>query len=181
MMKGSRIGRLTRVLILLVGMAFIFSGCEEPPTPPPVTRRKPVSKRVAKTPPPQKASIPGRKPAFSYNPQGLVDPFKPFLQIGSVGKTVEGIPKTPLQGYDLSQLKLTAIIWIGEEESVAMVEDSAGKGFTIKKGTYIGKRGGKVKAIHMDRVIIEQPLRAYGKRSKLREIVIKMPEEGGIK
>ncbi len=92
-----------------------------------------------------------------------------------------GVPRTPLQEYDLSQLKLTAIVWMSGDDSFAMVEDSAGKGFTLKKGTFIGKRGGKVKAVHLDRVVIEEPLTLYGTQSKMREVVIELPEEGGKK
>ena len=94
---------------------------------------------------------------------------------------MQGLPKTPLQGYDLSQLTLTAIVWIGNGNSRAMVRDSAGKGFTVKKGTLVGKRGGRVKAIHMDRLIIEEPVRLYWQGKNTRDVVMKMPGEGGKK
>jgi Tfp pilus assembly protein PilP len=175
------IGRLSAVTILLGGMAWVLIGCEKPSAPPPITRKAPVRKEVAKAPPPEKSSTPQKAAVFSYNPQGLVDPFKPFIQIGASAKPVPGVPRTPLQEYDLSQLKLTAIIWLGSDESRAMVEDSAGKGFTVQKGTYIGKRGGKVKVIHKDRVVVEVPLGTLETGSKTREIVMKMPEEGGAK
>jgi len=181
MRNRSRTGRIISVWVLLVGLALVFSGCEKPSAPPPVTLRKPPRRRAAKAQPAKDQVSPKKKPGFSYNPQGLIDPFKPFIQIGSPGKTVPGVPKTPLQEYDLSQLRLTAIIWLGSDASRAMVEDSAGKGFTVQKGTHIGKRGGKVKAIRLDRVIIEEPVRGYGKQSRAREIVMKMPEEGGKK
>ena len=182
MRNRSRIKRLTMGSVLLLGLAFVWSGCERSSSPPPVIRTKPATKKVAKAQTAQKKPAPMKKPLFSYNPQGLVDPFKPFIQIGSTGKTVEGIPKTPLQEYDLSQLKLTAIIVMGKERNFAMVEDSAGKGFTLRKGTYIGKRGGRVKAIQTDRVIVEEPLSPYSSElSERREVVIKMPEEGGVK
>ena len=179
--KWSRIKRSTSILILLLGLAFAFSGCEKPPAPPPITRTKPAKKRVKKPSPQKQAASRPDQAVFSYDPRGKVDPFKPFIQIGTSGKTVPGVPKTPLQEYDLSQLKLTAIIWVGDGESYAMVEDSAGKGFTIKKGTYLGKRGGKVKAVHLDRVIIEEPMSAYGTQPRTRETIMRLPEEGGKK
>jgi len=185
MRRRGQIGRLVSLLVLLVGIAFVFPGCEKSSDRSYITQtdrsKERKKKRVAKTPPPKKAVTPRRRPAFSYNPEGKVDPFKPFIQIASAGKSLKGVPKTPLQEYDLSQLKLTAIIWMGGDESRALVEDSAGKGFTLRKGTYIGSRGGRVKAIHMDRVIIEEPLRTYGEQTKTREIVMKMPAEGGKK
>jgi type IV pilus assembly protein PilP len=94
------------------------------------------------------------EPEFSYNPVGKPDPFSPFIQL-----TPEKIPKTafltPLQKYDISQLRLVAIITL-PEGSVALVEDQQGKGYMLKKGTLIGRHDGKVKAIHKDRVVIEE-------------------------
>jgi Tfp pilus assembly protein PilP len=180
MRKKNRCDQFVMILTLLLGVMFGLVACDKPAPPPVVRRTKPVAKQKRETPTKKKVPASQKEPTISYNPQGLVDPFKPFIQIGSASKPVEGIPRTPLQEYDLSQLKLTAIILMGDEKSCAMVEDSAGKGFTLKKGTYIGKRGGKVKAIQKDRVLVEVPLRAYGTK-KTQEIVIKMPEEGGQK
>ncbi len=182
MLYSGRIRRLTKIMILLLGVAFSFSGCEKPSAPPPVTQAKKRPKKNTRKSSPTKPRVARQeKPVFSYNPRGKVDPFKPFIKIGTEGKPVTGVPRTPLQEYDLSQLKLTAIVWMGGDDSFAMVEDSAGKGFTLKKGTYIGKRGGKVKAVHLDRVVIEEPLSLYGTQSKMREVVIELPEEGGKK
>jgi Tfp pilus assembly protein PilP len=144
-----------------------------------VKRIKRVNKQVTPPPTTQKEATPEKRTVLSYNPKGLVDPFKPFIQIGSKQGPIQGVPRTPLQEYDLSQLSLTAIIWMGKNDSRAMVRDSAGKGFTLKEGTYIGKRGGKVKTILMDRVIIEEPVGLYADNSKLRERVMKMQGEGG--
>jgi len=182
MAKTGRIRRLTKILILFIGMALSFSGCEKPPAPPPITQTKRPEKTVKKSVSAKREVTRQKNPVISYNPRGKVDPFKPFIQIGTPGKKVTGAPKTPLQEYDLSQLKLTAIIWMGsDDDSFAMVEDSAGKGFTLKKGTYVGKRGGKVKAVHLDRVIIEEPVSLYGTQSRKRETVLKLPQEGGEK
>ncbi len=181
MKNWCRMRRRMAILILLGGIAVVFPGCEKAAAPPPMPTKRSTQRKAPKAPPSQKVVTPKKEPVFSYNPQGLVDPFKPFIQIGSPGKPSSGVPKTPLQEYDLSQLKLTAIIWLGGDGSRAMVEDSAGKGFTVKKGTLIGKRGGKVKTIHLNRVIIEEPLSVYGKQTRTREVVMKMPEEGGKK
>ncbi|MBW2058361.1 MAG: pilus assembly protein PilP [Deltaproteobacteria bacterium] len=184
-MKGrSSIRRLSNILILLVGMALAVPACEKSPPPPPIKvtkrpRKKTKSARTSSSA--GKMATLGKKPTFSYNPQGLADPFQPFIQVGSSGKTLKGVPRTPLQEYNLSQLTLTAIIWMDGGESRALVRDSAGKGFTLKRGTYIGNRGGRVKAIKRNRVIIEEPMRVYGKESKMRQIVMKMPAEGGKK
>lgn len=181
MKRRGRIGRVVTILMLFIGLVFVFTGCEKPAAPPPITMAKRPTKKAAENRPPKKVATPEKKLVFSYNPKGLVDPFQPFIQIGSAEKLVPGVPRTPLQEYDLSQLTLTAIVYLENGNNRAMVRDSAGKGFTLKKGTYIGKRGGRVKAIQMDRLIIEEPMRLYGDEKKTREVVMKMPREGGEK
>ena len=181
MKTRGRIGSITRVLVFFVGMVFVFASCEKPAPPPPITTAKRPKRKAEEAQPSKKVNRPEIRQAFTYNPKGLVDPFKPFIQIGSEKKPVHGVPRTPLQEYDLSQLTLTAIVYIGDSNNRAMVRDSAGKGFTVKNGTYIGKRGGRVKAIHLDRLVIEEPVRLYGDETKTREIVMKMPREGGEK
>jgi len=181
MKKWGRIKWMMVLVVFSIGMVFVLSSCEKSPAPPPVTKTKRVNKTEKKLSPPKQEAAPVKKPVYSYNPRGLVDPFKPFIQIGSPGKTVKGVPRTPLQEYDISQLTLTAIVWLGAGNSRALVRDSAGKGFTVRKGTYIGKRGGRVKAIQLDRLIIEEPVRLYGQGKNTRDVVMKMPGEGGKK
>ena len=60
---------------------------------------------------------------------------------------------TPLQRYDLAELKLVAIIVAGEN-SKAMVEDSKGDGYIVSKGTLIGDKFGEVEKIKSNEVII---------------------------
>jgi len=54
--------------------------------------------------------------------------------------------REPLEAYDLSALKLVAILSMGEDK-VAMIEDTTGQGFTVRKGNYLGKDNG-----HIDRI-----------------------------
>ncbi len=75
---------------------------------------------------------------------------------------------TELQKLDLSQLTLTAIIR-GKDNAWAMVRDRAGRGYILKKGTFIGKKGGVV-----DEVIWEVKKSAFGRRY-VRKVVIKEP------
>jgi type IV pilus assembly protein PilP len=62
---------------------------------------------------------------------------------------------TPLQKFEISQLKLVAIISL-PEGNIALVEDGTGKGYFVKKGTLIGKNDGKVTKILKDKVLIEE-------------------------
>ncbi len=100
-----------------------------------------------------------------YNPEGKIDPFAPLFreEKPAAVKTVKKgkgkicIPLTPLQRSDLSQLKLVGIIRSASGNK-AMVEEASGKGYVIKKGTYIGINCGTVREILKDRVFVDEPL-----------------------
>ena len=99
-----------------------------------------------------------------YNPEGRVNPFEPLFKeepaitvSATTARKVRErrIPTTPLEKIDLSQLQLKAILRTAGGNK-ALVEESSGKGYIIKKGTYIGTRSGTVVAILKDRVIVEE-------------------------
>jgi type IV pilus assembly protein PilP len=116
---------------------------------------------------------------YSYDPTGKVDPFKPFIQITSQGSSKYS-PLTPLQKYDISQLKLVAII-ITPGGNTALVEDTTGKGYFLKKGTGIGKNDGRVTKILKDQVIIEETYQDVLGQTKTNEISLylhRLEEEG---
>lgn len=114
--------------------------------------------------------------AFIYHPEGLRDPFVSFLQKEEPVKP-KGVIASPLQQYELSQLKLVAII-VGKGQDIAMVEDSEGKGYIIREGDYIGNRFGKVKDILPDKVIIEETYKDILGQLKKKQIILKLyPEE----
>jgi type IV pilus assembly protein PilP len=117
---------------------------------------------------------------YSYDPVGKSDPFKPFIQLTPVKVSLRTLPLTPLQKYEISQLKLVAII-ASPEGNVALVEDSAGKGYFLRKETGIGKNEGKVKKILKDRVVIEEVYEDdFGqKKSKEISLFLHQVEEGG--
>lgn len=123
----------------------------------------------------------GEKEEYAYNASGKPDPFKPFLQSTPVRES-RSLPLTPLEKYDISQLKLVAVL-SAPEGKIGLVEDATGKGYFIKKGTGIGKNDGKVTRILTDRVMIEEVFfDALGQR-KVNEVSLSLQkaEEGGEK
>jgi type IV pilus assembly protein PilP len=91
---------------------------------------------------------------YVYDPTGKRDPFRPFNL--RVEKKSEVPPEelTPLQRYNLSQLKLTAIIYDSEKGTgIAMVEAPDKKGYNIVVGSEVG--GGKVVRITETDVQVE--------------------------
>jgi type IV pilus assembly protein PilP len=67
------------------------------------------------------------------------------------------------------------------EGNIALVEDSLGKGYFLKKGTEIGKNDGRVKQILKDKVIIEEVYEDIFGQKKMNEIslLLHRVEEGG--
>jgi type IV pilus assembly protein PilP len=91
---------------------------------------------------------------YLYDPTGKRDPFRPFNLKVEKKSEVPVEELTPLQRYNLSQLKLTAIIYDSEKDTgIAMVEAPDKKGYNIVVGSEIG--GGRVVRITDSSVQIE--------------------------
>ncbi len=108
------------------------------------------------------------KVSFVYDPTGKRDPFRPF---DMTPKGAEGL--TPLERYDYGQLKLTAVLGAADA-ATAIVENSAGKGFTVKKGTKIGSHGGVVVEILPDKLLILETLTDFTGESKTQTIELRL-------
>jgi type IV pilus assembly protein PilP len=105
-----------------------------------------------------------RSIAVGYDPTGRVDPFEPLFRDESgpdnavaQGKRKKRTPQTPLERVAISQLKLSAVMRTTKGNS-AIVEDASGKGYVIRKGTYVGLNSGQVVKIEKDRVVIEEEI-----------------------
>ena len=103
------------------------------------------------------------------------DPFRPM----SLRAKINSRPKenlSPLERFDLSQLKVVGIVW-DIKEPRAMVEDNTGLGYVVKVGTPMGNNDGTVKAIHRNQIIVEEFADdIYGVRKK-REVSMNLPAE----
>jgi len=117
-----------------------------------------------------------------YNPEGKLDPFASLYRekpvaVAVTKETIKRRPLTPLEKVDLSQLKLVAIIR-AVSGNRALVEEASGKGYVIKKGTYIGTRSGKVGKILPDRIIVEEEVKDFNGKVSVREIEVKLKPSG---
>ncbi|NIR47969.1 pilus assembly protein PilP, partial [candidate division KSB1 bacterium] len=65
------------------------------------------------------------------------------------------VPLTPLQKFDLEQLRLIGVI-VGRGEPRAMVIAPDGKSFILKKGTKIGKNNGSIVEISTESVLVNE-------------------------
>ncbi len=100
----------------------------------------------------------------AYDPSGKRDPFRPYVRFDRPALSGE---LTPLEQYDLSQLRLVAIITDERDPSGtrAVVEDGSGLGFIVRVGTSIGRTRGRVSAIERDKVVVEEwPTNVFGEQ-----------------
>ena len=94
-----------------------------------------------------------------YDPAGRRDPFRP-PRVGAAQHA--GEQRTPLQRYEITQLRLVAVIY-DTKEPRAVVEDDQGLGYIVRVGTPIGPNGGQVRGIEKGRVLItEDSVDYYG-------------------
>ena len=118
----------------------------------------------------------------SYDPSGRIDPFQPLFtkgRDGEVASVKESRPTirqsriarlTPLEKLDISQMKLVGVVSI-PGRSMGLVEEASGKGYVVRKGTYLGVNSGQVVEIAGDRVVIEEEVENF-----LGKIVVRTRE-----
>lgn len=116
--------------------------------------------------------------AFVYQREGRPDPFFPFLtqqpQRGDASGELSG-----MQRFDPGQLRLVAIIRTAKGP-VAMVQDSAGIGYTLRRGSRIG-RNGEVVDILGNKVIIRQEAFSATKEKQYRTTEMVLTKDGDKK
>jgi type IV pilus assembly protein PilP len=117
-----------------------------------------------------------------YNPKGKINPFEPLFKdqkaVVKKKKKKRRRPQTPLEKVDISQLKLVGII-LAKSGNRALVEEASGKGYVIKKGTYIGINSGKVVEIKIEKVIVEEEFDDVFGKTKIRKREMKLPKPPG--
>ncbi|MCP3177420.1 pilus assembly protein PilP [Desulfuromonas sp. KJ2020] len=165
-------------ILLAVGL---LSGCgADNDTTKPSPKQK---KTVAKTPvKPKEATAPEEEvkeaPQYVYTAEGKRDPFKAIVQVQRVSlEAPEQL--TPLQKFDLAQLKLIGII-LGKGDPVAMVIAPDQKSYILKKGIKVGRNGGVVTSVEKDAVLVRETyLDMMGKEQQSFQ-KIQLPQREGV-
>jgi len=128
-----------------------------------------AAKPQAKTKPARaKAPLPvsrvHRLKAPKVDMASLRDPFESYLMVLEQKNQARKVKiraralkreREPLEAFDLSVLKLVAIMKMGDSRA-AMVEDDEGKGYVVRKGGYIGRDSGRVVAISERNLVISE-------------------------
>ena len=106
---------------------------------------------------------------------GKRDPFRPItLNVRTNTRRRENL--SPLERFELGQLKLVGVVW-NVKEPTALVEDSSGLGYMVKVGTPIGSNDGKVKDVRHDSLIVEEFfVDLYGAKTR-REVSMRLALE----
>ncbi|MDX2169587.1 MAG: pilus assembly protein PilP, partial [Deltaproteobacteria bacterium] len=104
------------------------------------------------------------------------DPFRPFTLSLNGDAEDPNAPLSPLQRYELPQLRLAAVV-LESSPPRAMLQDNSGMGFIVTPGTPIGRRHGVVKSIEPRRIVVEELVLDYYGRQQAHQVVIEMPKD----
>lgn len=122
-------------------------------------------------------------PAYFYNAEGRSDPFKPFVTPKSTSALSdpneivdEANTLTGMQLFEPGQLTLVGVI-LSSQEPIALVEDQTKKGYILKIGTPIGKRG-LVTSIDSRQMIITETAKTRAGKELKTTTVMRLKKEG---
>lgn len=99
-------------------------------------------------------------PTYSYDVSELRDPFAPLIVRKQPGKKLT----TPLEGYDVEELKLTGIA-VDKKGKYALLQTPDGRFYIVRENDRVGLYGGKITKILKDSVEISE-----GHRSKFLKL-----------
>ncbi len=155
------------VLTVLAGCSGSGSGPVKTSTPGTVTKQTLTSSPTQTTI--QQAAAEAVE--YNYVPGTRRDPFAPIME-HDTKKTKSG-ERPPLERYNLSELKLSGVVWGGFGYS-AMVEGPDGKGYFVRTGTILGPNRGVVKKITQNTMIIEEKFKTYTGETERKEIMLEL-------
>jgi len=119
---------------------------------------------------------------FTYQRENRSNPFMPFVKkqkVATVSKKGVKLPEEELTGMQLfepGQLHLVSIVF-ADSKSLAMVQDSVGKGYIIREGTKIGRRG-VVEKIMANVVVLKQWSLTFSGQKRYKNIEMVLRKEG---
>lgn len=118
---------------------------------------------------------------FEYLIEGRSDPFIPFISEKSQATKMDEIlpvedQLTGMQLFEPGQLNLVAVVMV-EDNDFAMVEDTTGKGYILRTGMKVGRRG-IVTSIQSNKVTIEETAFTRAGKKLTSNIVMLLKKEG---
>ncbi len=129
--------------------------------------------------------LPREDDSFTYRLEGRPDPFVPFITPkAATTKPLlnpdeivdENVELTGMRQFEPGQLKLVAVLQSGGQR-IAMVEDVTGKGYILRVGMPIGRRG-VVSEILPQQVIVTETARTRAGKELVNTVVMRLNKEG---
>lgn len=174
--------------VLALGALAWFSlmvGCSESPPEavtvvvPPAKQAVPVAAATAGSGEVPAVEAAPASPEFVYDPSGRRDPFESLVTLKKPAGPSLDVPKTPLQSYELGQLRLIGVI-VGKGQPRAMVVAPDGKSYILTKGIKVGKNDGVVKEISSEAVKIEEQYFEFTGEVRKSIQLIQLPKREGV-
>jgi type IV pilus assembly protein PilP len=102
------------------------------------------------------------EPTYSYSSAGKADPFRPLIVDTAAKKASDSESRdreflTPLQRYELKDLKLVAVV-VSDEGPTAMLEDPTGYGYVVRAGMLVGPNNGVVERVTRTGIIVRETI-----------------------
>lgn len=163
-----------RTHTLLIAMA--LAACESEPPPAPSAAPQAAAKKQETTDLPAEA---GPQYEYAYSPVGKRDPFRSILDelaARPADSGGQGIDCGPLCKWELEQLRLVAVI-TGVSNPVGMVEDPSGKGYVVRRGSFMGKRNGKVTQIRAGEIVVTEIYKDQMGKPHVNPVYIRLPAD----
>jgi len=126
---------------------------------------------------------------YAYRADGRRDPFESLIkgteivtaapkEEGPFVAVVEAGKFSPLERYDLEELRLVGIIDAGTSYR-GLVEVADGKSYFLGSGTRVGRNGGVVSRVLEDRVVITETYRNPLGETRTKDVYLTFTKTGG--
>ncbi|MDG2333995.1 MAG: pilus assembly protein PilP [Myxococcota bacterium] len=185
---------MRRRWIVVIG-ALLLAGslvaCEEDaaptassPSPPKARKAPPAPVETPKTTATDSAAADGEasgndasseENSGRYQAEGKRDPFRSF-HLEQPEKPVVALG--PLADFDLAQLVLVGVVW-NTANPRALVADPGGRSFVLKKGSQIGKNGGRVTRIRDDTILVQEKFVDFEGNVTTRDVEMRIKKSQG--
>jgi type IV pilus assembly protein PilP len=121
---------------------------------------------------------------YTYKAEGRFDPFKPFVALKSSSPTQQdpneilddGNELTGMQLFEPGQLTLVGVM-LSSQDPIALVEDQTRKGYVLKLGNLIGKRG-VVSSIDPRQVVVTETAKTRAGKEMKSTTTMRIKKEG---
>jgi Tfp pilus assembly protein PilP len=161
------------ILLLVISLMLPFGGCGKGKAPvkkPEAGKVSPAEVKGAKTETEEIKKV--AQEEYKYDSKGRRDPFLSLVEI-TKDKPMKRKGASPIESYDLDEIKLLAIAW-DENKHYALIMLPDRKAYTITVGMTLGMHGGKVQQITRDTVVIREFVRDYRGDIKPRDSILKL-------